>query len=225
MATIGILGGMGPQASNRLVELLIEKSLNRSKLRLDTDVPEIILLSLPIPNFVSNKNNMKIAKTMLIHRTQILESAQCTIAGIACNTAHLLLPDIQSTTNVKFVSLPHLVANHINEKKFKRVGLLGSPNTLNSTLFDDVMNGAVIVRPDEKLAKLTETSIHKQLKDMISVHDKVILKRAINQFIDSQRLDAIILGCTELPLIFGKLNDDCIVDTLDVLAEGLLRET
>lgn len=225
MATIGILGGMGPQASNRLVELLIEKALDRSEQRLDTDVPEIVLLSVPVPNFVSNKNNMKIAKKMLINRTKILESAHCTVAGIACNTAHLLLPEIQSTTSLLFVSLPHLVADHISKKQFKRVGLLGSPNTLSSTLCDDVINSAVIVRPGKKLAELTEESIHKQLKDMVSVRDKVIFRRAIDRFIDSQQLDAVILGCTELPLIFGKLNDDRIVDTLDVLAEGLLRES
>lgn len=225
MATIGILGGMGPQASNRLVELLIEKSLDRSALRLDTDVPEIVLLSVPVPNFVSNKHNMNIAKDMLLKRVKLFEQAHCDIAGIACNTAHLLLPNIQAATTVEFVPLPLLVAEKLHSLQSKRAGLVASPTTLRSTLFDDVIRGTVLVRPNKKLANLTERNIRKKLADILTETDRRNFQAAIRNFMEVERLDTIILGCTELPLVFGETNDPTIIDTLDVLADGLLARS
>lgn len=134
MSVIGILGGMGPQASAKLLSMLVEKSIKTTG-----NCPEIVLMNVPVPNFVSNKQNMSIAKTMLIKRTKILEKAGCTVIGIACNTAHLMLADLQSITSVPFVSLPNLVAEKINELGFKKVGLLASPNTLLSRLFDEAL--------------------------------------------------------------------------------------
>jgi aspartate racemase len=223
MATIGILGGMGPQASNKLCELLIDKALERSVSRKEADVPELVLLSVPVPNFVSNKNNLETARRILVNRVRLFAQANCDIAGISCNTAHLLLPDIQAASTVAFVNLPQLVANHITENKLQRVGLLASPSTLQSTLFDDAITDAVIVRPHNDLAMLIETSIHKKLEGTITEKETRNFKQSVLQFIEDKALDAVILGCTELPLVFGPSNDPRIINTLDVLADGLIQ--
>jgi aspartate racemase len=144
MATIGIFGGMGPQASNKLCELIVSKALDRSVNRKDTSVPEIVLLNVPVPNFISNKKNMQIAESMLVKRVKIFDNANCDIAGIACNTAHLLLPAVQKHTKVPFVSLPNLVNERIVQISAKRVGLLATPTTLKSTLYDDALVGVEI---------------------------------------------------------------------------------
>lgn len=225
MATIGIFGGMGPQASNKLCELIISKSLDRSVSRKDIDVPEIVLLSVPVPNFVSNKHNMKIAKEMLLNRVKLFERSKCDIAGIACNTAHLLLPDIQAATTVEFVSLPHLVADRLCILQSKRTGLLASPTTLRSTLFDDAIQGTVLIRPSMKLVNLTERNIRKKLANTLTKADMVIFKEAIQIFMVTEKLDTTILGCTELPLVFGESNDPRIIDTLDVLSDALLERS
>ena len=225
MATIGIFGGMGPQASTKLCELIVQKALDNSLSRQDTDVPEIVLLSVPVPNFVSNKTNMGIAKAMLVNRVKLFEQARCDVAGIACNTAHLLLPEIQIASSVPFVSLPHLVAQRIRDNEFKRVGLLGSPNTLQSTLFDEAITDAILVRPSQRLIKLTALNIHKQLKGVITAQERTRFKLAVRRFTATNHLDAVILGCTELPLVFGPTNNKKIIDTLDVLAEGLLQSS
>src|SRR4051794_924820 len=110
MSAIGILGGMGPQASAKLYELLIEGTQKYTAAAVDEDYPEIVLISAPVPNFISNKNELQNAKQLLIERTKLLETAGCTINGLACNTAHILLPELQLVTKVPFLSIPKLVA-------------------------------------------------------------------------------------------------------------------
>lgn len=224
MPAIGILGGMGPQASARLVELLIENTSQFVDNPTDSDFPEIIHLSVPVPNFISNKTNMQKAKEILIERTKFLEEAGSTINCIACNTAHLLLPELQAVTQVPFVSIPQLVAEELKAKKIKRVGLLASPTTLKSKLYDDALDGvAGIVRPNETITKQTEQFIFKQLANKLKESERQNFRQLVQQFMQDNKLEAVILGCTELPLVFGELTDNKVISTLNVLALALLK--
>lgn len=224
MTAIGILGGMGPQASARLHTLLIQEAPRYIHIESDTDFPEIIHISAPVPNFIRDKTNYETTKQILITRTKILEEAGCVINGIACNTAHLLLNDLRKTTSVPFVSLPHLVANKINKMGYKRVGLLATLNTLSSTLYDDALGeGVVLVRPNNEVIASLDTMIFTRIKGVISPEDKKLLHDIVKNFIKDDDLDIVILGCTELPLIFDDRHEERVIDTLQVLAEGLLE--
>jgi len=139
MSAIGILGGMGPQASAKLYNLLIDGSKAYTPAVVDDDYPEIVIFSVPVPNFISNKNKLNKAKQMLIKRAQLLEKAGCVVNGIACNTAHILLTDIQTKTKVPFLSIPKLVAEKVKLAGFKRIGLLATPTTLASDLYDQAL--------------------------------------------------------------------------------------
>lgn len=224
MSAIGILGGMGPQASARLVELIIANTPNFVSNPIDSDFPEIIHLSIPVPNFISNKTNMQKAKDILIERTILLEKSGSTINCIACNTAHLLLPDLQAVTSVPFLSIPALVEDKVRKNEFNRVGLLATPSTLGSSLFDDALDDAVtLVRPSATTINKPESLILKQLSGNITELDRDSLRQIVAKFTKAHELDAVILGCTELPVIFGPSNDERIIDTLDVLSDGLLK--
>jgi aspartate racemase len=225
MSAIGILGGMGPQASARLVELLIEKTPNFVTNPLDSDYPEIILLSVPVPNFISNKKNMLKTKKILIERTKLLEQSGSTINCIACNTTHLLLPELQANSQVPFLSIPILVAERIKSNKFRRVGLLATPSTLASSLYDDALEKSVVlIRPNDVLKSKLEKLILKQLRGNITNLDRNNFKDIVANFLEVNKLDAVILGCTELPVIFGENTDKRIIDTLEVLSNALLEK-
>ena len=52
---------------------------------------------------------------------------------------------------------------------------------------------------------------------------KELLSRT-DEFVKKQKLDGIILGCTELPLAFPQNKSENIVDCLDVLSDALLKD-
>lgn len=223
MPAIGILGGMGPQASCKLYELLIAKTARYTDAAVDDDYPEIVLLNVPVPNFISDRSKMPEAKQMLIERTKLLERAGCTINGIACNTVHILLPELQAVTSVPFVSIPSLVSELILAKGYQRVGLLATPTTLISTLYDDALNGVEIVRPNRAFAEETEQLIYTQMRSDITSEERAGFRQKVAAFQADMKLDAVILGCTELPLVYGQPSSPNIIDTLEVLSDALLK--
>ena len=220
MSAIGIIGGMGPQASAHLLDLLVTKAPRHMVIESDSDFPEFVLLSEPVPNFVNSKENMDRAAQILKTKLPILENANCVVAGIACNTAHQFLSVLQTATTVEFISIPQEVGKVITECGFKHVGLLGSPSTINSRLFDDAVDTQEILRPPQSTTDEIENLIRMQLAGNITHKHRKKLAAIVNTFIKSCDLDIVILGCTELPLILGE--HPHAIDTLSLLADKLL---
>ena len=80
------------------------------------------------------------------------------------------------------------------------------------------------MRPDIKTVEIIERYIYKQLNNSLTVIERRQFRRLVSDFIKDKELDAIILGCTELPLVYGDDDDPMIIDTLKVLCDGLLKE-
>ncbi len=225
MSAIGILGGMGPQASARLYELLIDGTKAYTPAVVDEDYPEIVLLNVPAPDFITNKERLQDAKQILIDSAKLLERAGCVVNGIACNTAHILLPELQAATSVPFLSIPNLVAAKAKSTGLKRLGLLATPTTLSSTLYDEALEGAAeLVRPDPASAQQTARFIYKLINNTLSSKDQKNFRQMSQRFIQEAQLDAVILGCTELPLIYETTIDTKIIDTLQLLGDALLQK-
>lgn len=224
MSAIGILGGMGPQASARLYDLLVEDTKAFTPDAVDADYPEIVLLNVPVPNFISKQDKLVEAREMLVERTKLLERAGCTVNGIACNTAHILLPELQAVTKVPFLSVPKLVAENLQFRGFKKAGLLATPTTLKSRLYDDALPGTIeLVRPSLSIARQVEGLIYKQLVGSLTLSDRQNFVGIVESFRRTESLDVVILGCTELPLVYGSGRQETVIDTLQLLADALLN--
>jgi len=220
---IAILGGMGPEASLKLYELLIKKARNIYHAKLNEDYPEILIDSIPVPDFISNIGKKEIAKQMLIERVRELSKIPIGTFCIACNTVHILLPDLQRKTNISFVSIIHEVVKNVKSKKIQSVGLMGSPTIINSQLYQNEFKkiGVKVILPAEDeietLGKIISEIVGGNYKNT-----KQIIK--ITNNLKSHGAKGIILGCTELPLIFPKKYSLPVFDSLDILANALLEK-
>ena len=84
--------------------------------------------------------------------------------------------------------------------------------------------GINLVRPDKKTAEIVESYIYKQLNNSLSKSERQHFRNLVNEFIETNNLDVVILGCTELPLVYGNSNNPKIIDTLKILCDSLLEK-
>lgn len=224
--SIGIIGGMGPQASAKLLEVLINMCTKNFGAENDSDFPEIILNSVSVPNFISNKESVDEVLKILKQSVKNLEKFNPVCLAICCNTAHLLLKDLQSNTNVPFVSIIDEVTKKVAESGIEKVGLLGTPVTIDSGLYQVALEKQKIkiIIPSKKDRKLVETVIFNVLAGKAVIKDAVRLT-TVAETLKGKGAEGIILGCTELPLIFPKDFPSLIFDSIEILAEALLNKT
>ena len=223
---IGILGGMGPQASARLLRILVDKAANDFHVKEDSDFPEIILDSVPVPNFISNTKNAEKALKILRARVKAIDAFDASCFAVACNTAHIFLEKLQSSTKTPFISMVQSVIDEVRENRIKRVGLLATPVTIRSRFFQKLLEKAGIetVIPSKTQLRKLEKIIRKVIADKTSLFDTDSLLKIANS-LKIRGAQGIILGCTELPLIFPKNFPLPTFDSLEILAQALLTKS
>jgi aspartate racemase len=221
MKTIGILGGMGPEATADLYLKIVQIFQKEYGAKYDSDFPPFFIFSLPLPDVVETNGEEDEVVAMLVGGVRKLEQARVDFIAIACNTVQVYLPQMRAAVGVPILSIPDEVFSEVKSKNYRKVGLLGTALTLDSDLYSD--DEVEIIKPTEEEREQVTAVIMGALSGNL-VGGKEILQTIIKRM-KTRGAEAIILGCTELPLVVNA--DDCdleLFDTTQVLARAAVRE-
>jgi aspartate racemase len=220
---IAILGGMGPEASAKMLGVLVSMASAEFGARNGHDFPEIIVDSVPIPDFISDQINLNLAFKILTDRTKRLERLNIFCFAIACNTAHIMFNNLSKSSTKPFVSIIDCVVDKVKEEGIKKVGLLATPSTIKASLYQSALTqvdiASIIPTPNEQV--VIEAVIRKVIAGNTSKADGERLKKIAKSFAQ-KGAKGIILGCTELPLVFPKDFSTPVFDSIEILSRKLL---
>lgn len=241
---IGILGGMGPQAGLDMGEKLLR--LTRTKR--DQDHLPFILFSLP--DTVPDRTSFLLGQTdinpayAIADQFEKMSALGVSIAVMACNTAHAKpIFDVvlgllrERGVELRILNLVNETINHIRRSlpEIDRVGILGTRGTLGTRLYDEALEAAGLepvipdpsVRDDDVHAALYSPSFGiKSCSGAITPEATSRIHAAIHHLY-GLGAEAVILGCTELPLAIKEAMVDGIpiLDPAKIVAEKLILET
>lgn len=235
MKAIGIVGGVGPSAGVDLAQ----KVFSHTKADRDQDHINMFLTSCPslIPDRTEYLlNGGKNPAPGLEKCIKTLAMCGATAVGISCNTAHApeILSQVKIPEGVTFINMiertHHFVSKVFGYKKDLKVGLLATLGTLRCNVYDKYFSN--IVKPDDDIAEAVHKAIYDRtygIKALSAVSDKAmeVVSSAV-EHLSSKGCSVVILGCTELPLIFNgkrKHGETDLVDPTEVLAIELIRAT
>lgn len=222
MKTLGILGGMGPSASIRFYEHVIALSRSRHGARANGDYPHLLLSNLPVPDLIGGLEGEKIAVSMLRTEMQRLADAGAQTLVLACNTMHLFADACAEGCGAEFLSMVDLVVRRVAIDGRKTVGVLGSPTTLRSPLYRAPLErkGLAVLIPSTGDVPRLERLIRRVIAGECGKREQEALRRQVLA-LKSRGAEAVILGCTELPLVAETMRLPLpIYDSLRVLAEA-----
>ena len=219
MRTIGVIGGMGPLAAARLFQRIVILT----KASCDNEhIPMIIDNNTCIPDRTKHilQNGDSPVGEMVKSATR-LELMGVDAIIIACNTAHYHYEEIVKSVKIPVINMIEETAKYI-QKNFpdaKCAGLLATEGTCKSGIYRKVFEkfelGLVMPEPEE------QKHITDVIYDVKSYGEDIDPENTAKVVAALERRGAqvIILGCTELPIVFSKF-DICsrYVDSLDVLA-------
>lgn len=204
MKKIGLLGGVGPQATAYIYQSVIKQANLRHNATNNDDYPYLIFASVPIPDFISNREGLSKAKEMLIEAAKGLVDAGCDALCIGSNTVHILLEDIKAAVDKPFISMVEQVAVECDKQGYKKVALLGTPVLIESGLYTQSMNqyGIELVTPKEDQEAICDKVIRCVIAGKPIEDVKESYVAVLNAMFESGA-EAIILGCTELPMVLN----------------------
>jgi aspartate racemase len=222
---IGILGGMSPESTIAYYEYLTRTYTQRYG---DYGYPEILIYSVSFQPYVDwpQDGRWDLVANGLAEAAAKLESAGADFILIATNTMHLVFDEVQAQVKVPMLSLLDAVGEAILSKGLKQVGLLGTKFTMESTFYQEALEGkgiTVLVPEAEDRAYVNqviydELVAGKILESSLSGYVEVIRR------LETQGAEAIILGCTEIPLLVSEADAGIpLFDTTTIHAEAALN--
>lgn len=215
MKKIGLVGGLGPASTVDYYLGLIE--LCRSGKGEDV-YPEIVIDSVDMSEHTDafSKGDYDKICDLLIESLTNLKSAGADVAAITANTEHIVWDKVVSRFPLPVISIVDEIVAEIKKSGYKKVLVFGTEFTMSSGLYENafVKNGITPIVPDENDIKIIGNLIYPNLENGIVIpEDKVKMIELAEKYISIYSADAMLLGCTEIPLMIK--DGDVSVPTLN----------
>ena len=222
---IGILGGMGPEATLDLYRYIT----NLTAASRDQDHFRVLVYSNPkIPDrTLAIADGGESPLNALLESARLLESAGVTIIAMPCNAAHYYLDQLRVAVDVPILDMIAETSSALRKRhpEVKIIGLLASDGTVHGKIYHQALEarGIEILLPDKSEQAFIQSTIDEVKAGKHTEETRKKLLVIATRLVQSGA-QAIILGCTELPLVFdaGVFPYPCMNSTR-ILAEAAIR--
>jgi aspartate racemase len=209
MKIIGLLGGLGPESTKQYYEELVNLYLERSK----GQYPEIIIYSVNMEQCRSylEKDDLHSLTGLLSDAVHSLVSAGADFVAMASNSPHIVFNELQRKAKVPMISIVEESAGYASRvSKNRKAGLLGTRFTMQAGFFHDTFRkyGIELYVPSEEDQHYIHEKIFSELAaGQVKRETKKRFYDIVDSMVKDTSMDSLILGCTELPLVFDRPSD------------------
>jgi len=229
--TLGILGGMGTQATASF----FEKLHDLQEVQCEQDYIDVLLYSKPsIPDrtaFITGKSKDSPLDS-LISAAKTLETAGVSYIAIPCATAHFFYKELSDAVNVPIINMIDETASYIASCGYKNVYLLATDASLKNNVFHvSFEKQGINIINNNHPANNPPSTINPQHNLMSLIYDikcGVATEQETHEILSniqaqalSSGADAVVLGCTELCV--GAKETPNVINTLEILAKAVIR--
>ena len=218
MNLLGMIGGTSWHSTIEYYRLLNE--LVGEKIGTQQN-PPLLLYSLNVK--LMRENDSEKIKNSYLEIAQKLESVGAKAIVICANTPHMVYDFVQPKINVPILHIADAVAKEAKQKSYKKLGLLGTRPTMQGDFLQGRLRDKHQIEtliPADNFIDETHRFISEELTQgkFTDTAKKFYLEQM--QLLKERGAEAIILGCTELPmLIKAKDTEIPLLDTTKLHAE------
>ena len=190
--------------------------------------PEVTLSSLPLSEYMARieRGDWPAVADLILDSVAKLARAGADLLICPDNTCHQALPLVVPRSPLQWLHIAEVVADEASARHYRRLGILGTRWLIESDVYPAALTarGVAFVRPEpaerDELNRIIMDELVRGLfkPETLAFHQRIIerLRRA--------GCDAVVLGCTEIPLIVNDQNSSLpTLDSTRLLARAALR--
>lgn len=227
MKTLGIVGGLGPESTIEYYRRI----LSRYHEQRPGAAPSIVINSIDVNRGLRmlGENRLDDLATYLTQAVLTLARAGADFGLISANTPHIVFDEVQRQSPIPLISIVEAASAHAKANGLFRLALLGTRFTMQSSCYADVFSRdqlSIVVPDDSEQTYIHEKYIGELLKGVVLAATKDRLTEIIESMRDRDRIEGVILGGTELSLIFREptVSGIPVLDTTQIHVEAAVRE-
>ncbi len=227
MKKLGLVGGMGPESTllyYRGIAFGVQQKLGRE------EFPPLTVESIDMYrmlNFCARKDYDGLTE-FLGRALDALAAAGAEFAALSANTPHIVFDRLRTRSPLPLVSILDAACAETQRRGFTRVGLLGTAFTMEGSFFRApfAAQGIELVMPAAPEREWVAGKIAAELEyGVVKPETRAGFVSLLEQMRQRDGIQAVILGCTELPLLFQEAAPPMeVLDTMDIHIRALVEE-
>jgi aspartate racemase len=225
MKTIGLIGGTGWVSSLEYYKQINEK-INRKLGGLQ--FARCILYSLNYGDLdeLNNRRDLEGTYALLLDAAEKLVRSKVHGIAICANTLHRFAERLGADTGLPIIHIADATALHIRRLGYNCVGLLGTRQTME----EDFYRKRLKMKDIEAIIPVETERIfvqHVIVDELLMSEFRPESRSRFKEIIDSlnkKGAEAIVLGCTEIPLLISQSDTDLpVINTLDIHTDAIVE--
>lgn len=217
MKKLGLIGGTGPEST-----IIYYRDITGGvQKKLETEIfPYLNIESLSVfdvLDYCKNEDYEGLTE-YLLNGIENLKRAGADFGALTGITPHIVFNKLKERASLPIVSMVDTSLEYAKRKEYKKIALLGTIPTMNGEFFKAPFesNGIKVITPSQGEKEYISCLISNELEYGIVTQEACDNMKSISmRMIKEDGVEAIVLGCTELPLVFDKLS--LPVDKMDVM--------
>jgi len=228
MKTVGIIGGIAPESTIQYYRLIVAGYREHKR---DGNYPSILINSINMKQMLDLIGAKRLPEAVQYLKGEIdrLARAGADFGVLASNTPHLVFDGLQAVSPIPLISIVEATCQRASELGLKRVGLFGTRFTMQGGFYDREFEkrGMSIALPaDDDQEYIHEKYMTELVNGVILEETKALLLRIVNRLKREQKIQGLVLGGTELPLILKDGDDPEIpfLDTTSIHVQSIIEQ-
>jgi aspartate racemase len=199
-----MIGGLGPESTAVYYRQIIAEY---RKAKPDGSYPSIFINSINMQRMLNLivATDCAAVTQHLLNALEQLAAAGATFGFISANTPHIVFDELESLSPIPLVSIVKTTCSAAKAKGFKRLALFGARFTMEGSFYSKVFTreGLELVTPNkEEQDYIHQKYMGELVNGQCRPETRERLSRIMLHMKESEQIEAVILGGTELSLLF-----------------------
>ena len=217
---IGLIGGIGPAAQDYYIRRLIDIFAN-------ADAPlDLTTAHADAPTVLANlADDRRIEQAEIFGRlTDRLALVGVEFVAVTSIAGHFCRRELAARSTLPVVDLIEVVAAHVEALGVDRIGILGTKTVMQSQFYGGIPTVAVIAPSVPHLDDVHQAYVAMATGGIVSMAQREIFESAARRLIDDAGAQAILLGGTDLTLVFNQDTSPFpVIDCAAIHAQQIAR--
>lgn len=226
MRKLGLVGGMGPESTIPYYRDIVYGV--REKVGSEY-FPNLTIESINVFEVLKLCEEEKYddLTNYLLTAIKSLAASGAEIAALSANTPHIVFDELQKKSPLPLISIIDAACKEAKKDNYTKLGLLGTIFTMTKPFFKKPFtdNNIEIAIPKEQELTFINEKISSELElGIINDETRQVFLKIIERMRNEDGIQAVILGCTELPLILNdKVTPVPCLDTMKIHIQALVN--
>jgi aspartate racemase len=217
---IGLIGGIGPAATDfyyrRLISIFASKKAPLELTLVHADTPTLV------SNLASNDATAQVVVFNKLTKRLVAAGAECVV--VTSIAGHFCIDAFKAVSPLLVVDMISEVDRAVEKRGLKRIGILGTRAAMETRFFGGVTSAEIVPPSGSDLDDVHDAYVTMAASGEATDAQRAVFTAACQRLLKDRGVEAIMLGGTDLALIFNDQTTDFpLVDCAGIHVEAVVR--